>query len=185
MCLTTIGDYKNALEILNYQKKYYELTVENLFYLSECLYHLGEESKSRIYFKTAALNDIDVLNLEILQAKPIKDTILELKEIYTDEIKIKYYLPVSLILKNYLSDEIEFTKEEVNFYLKEIDRLSIGLDTEKEEIIFKIKTRILTISLILLDSFFIRVNPELQKKIKLKINEINPEILDKKININY
>lgn len=184
MCLTGIGDFKNALEILNYQKKYYELSIENLFYLSECLFHLGEESKSRMYFKTAVLNDIDLLNLEIIQAKPIKDIILELKENFKDEEKVKYYLPVSLLIKNLLPEELEFTKEEVNFYLKEIERLDTSLKSTKDDI-FKIESRILTISLILLDCFFLRVNPELQKKIKIKINEIDPEILDKRTNINY
>jgi tetratricopeptide (TPR) repeat protein len=180
MCLTGIGDYRNAIEIIEYSKKYYTLSIQNLYYLAECSFHVGEESKSRLYYRMAIVSDIEPLNLEIIKSEPLLSTVSELNKLLEETEKIKYFLPVKLLEKNLLPEVPEYTREEISDLLEEISRLEKNLNTEREDLRFKVECRILTISLSLLDSFSIQVNQELLKKIKNTIFRIDPELLDRR-----
>ena len=181
MCLTGIGDYKNAYETLEYTRKYYDLSLKNIYYLAECLFHLGEIEKSKYYYRVALLSDVDSLNLDMIHSEPILSSLKALEQKFLDLETIKQYLPVYLLENNLLDDSMDSTKEEVQNTLNEIQRLEVNLNSDKEDVKFKIECRILSLCLSILDSFTVRSNPELLKKIKNKISSIDPELLDRRI----
>ncbi len=180
MCLIRIGDYKNARDILDYSKKFQDLSMQNLFYEAECLYHLGEHAKSRLYYRTAMLNNPDLLNLEIVKSEPLATAILELGEQFESLDEIREIIPVYCLEKHLITEIRDYTREEVNQIFLEMMRLESNLNTEKPELKFKLNCRILHLGLTILDTLPGQINSELSKKVKNKINLIDPEILDRR-----
>ncbi|MBK8398616.1 MAG: tetratricopeptide repeat protein [Leptospiraceae bacterium] len=180
MCLIRIGDYKNARDILEYSKKFQDVSMQNLFYEAECLYHLGDHSRSRMYYRLAMLNNPDLLNLEIVKSEPLTTAIMELGEQFESQEEIREILPVYCLEKNLIPEIRDYSREEVNQLFIEMMRLESNLNTERPELKFKLNCRILNIGLTILDTFPGQINSELTKKVKNKINIIDPEILDRR-----
>lgn len=180
MCLIRIGDYKNARDILEYSKKFQDISMQNLFYEAECLYHLGDHSRSRLYYRTAMLNDIDLLDLEIVKSEPLATALMELGEQFESIDEIREILPVYCLEKHFITEIKDYQRDEVNKLFLEMSRLEYNLSTEKPDLRFKLNCRILHIGLTILDTFSGQYNTELTKKVKNKINLIDPELLDRR-----
>ena len=180
MCLIRIGDYKNARDILDYSKKFQDVSMQNLYYEAECLYHLGDHSRSRLYYRTAMLNNPDLLDLEIVKSEPLATAIMQLGEQFESQEEIREILPVYCLEKHFITEIRDYNREDVNQLFLEMMRLESNLNTEKPELKFKLNCRILHIGLTILDTFPGQINSELTKKVKNKINLIDPEILDRR-----
>lgn len=181
MCLIRIGDYRNALDIIEYSRKYSDTTNQQLYYLAECYYHLGQQEKSEIYYRMAFINDPDLFNFDLVKSEPLLTAISELEETIPSKDKLREALPVYCLEKNYFSKLKDYTRDEVTDLFQEMVRLEPNLANERPDVQFKVQCRILQIGMTILDTFHAQINPELSKKVKNKIYSIDPNILERRI----
>ncbi|MDX1957955.1 MAG: hypothetical protein SFU98_05250 [Leptospiraceae bacterium] len=178
--LLLIGDYKNSFDLIQYFSKYHDLPPEYYFYRAECLYHKGETKKSSILFRSSFLYFPEYFQPEYITSSPILEIWKELAFDYPEEERRKEYLPVYCLERNIFPELEEYSKEEINSLYKEIERLLHGKLNSNPDVNFKIKNRILQFGITILDSFHGKLNSELCRRVREIIQEIDPELLDRR-----
>ncbi len=164
VCLIKTGDYKNALEVIEYSKNFQDNSSILKFFKAECYYHLGNPRKSQILFREGLLYDPDQLRLDTIRSEPLQTAIKELSERLKSEADLKEYLPVYCLEKKYFTQTKEYSKEELKALYLELNRLEESLQKENPEFNFKINCRILQIGITILDSLPSNANNDLIKK---------------------
>jgi tetratricopeptide (TPR) repeat protein len=180
MCLVRIGDYKNALEVIEYSRKFMEDSIKQIFYRAECLYHLGDLKGSVIHFRIGFIQSPEELELDIVKSEPLTTAIKELRDRFPDEDDLKEFLPVYCLEKNYFKEGKEYSRDEVQWLISEMERLEGALQRENENLKFKLESRILHIGLTILDSFQAQINPDISKRVRAKIIEVDKGILERR-----
>ncbi|MCB1193010.1 MAG: hypothetical protein H7A23_25795 [Leptospiraceae bacterium] len=180
VCLIKTGDYKNALEVIEYSKTFQDSSSMLKFFKAECYYHLGNSRKSQILFREGLLHDPDQLRLDIIKSEPLQTAIKEISGRLKNEGDLKEYLPVYCLEKKYFTQTKEYSKEELKSLYLEMNRLEESLQKENREFNFKINCRILQIGITILDSLPSNTNNDLIRKVIMKINQIDSGFLDRR-----
>ncbi|MCB1180114.1 MAG: hypothetical protein KDK36_21225 [Leptospiraceae bacterium] len=178
--LVIIRDYKNAIDMIDYCKRKYDMPSEFYYYKAESLFHVGEEKKSRTLFRSTLLHFPESLPIEQIKSEPIASAILELKTKIEKESDLKEYLPVFCMEKDLLPEVPEYTREDVNHFLYEMNRLRESLETDNKDMYFKVKSRILQYGFTIMDTFQGQINSELTRKVRDIISEIDPGCLERR-----
>jgi hypothetical protein len=178
-CLLRIEDYKNCLEILEYSKKFIELTPDYYYFKAECFYHLKEVKKSRLMFRSTLLYFYEKLPIHILKSQPLMDAWNEIILTLNREEAI-HYLPVYCLEKNLLPEINDYSKEEILDLWSDIQKL-LDVNAEfKPETNYKIKYNILHYGMTILDSFYGQLNKDLSSKVKLVLEQLDPGINERR-----
>lgn len=181
--LVRIQDYPNAIEMIDFSRKYQETPPEFYYYKAECLFHIGEATKSRILFRSCLLNYPEYLPIEEIKSEPLHTAIWELKEQFQELDKLKEYLPIYCIEKDYLPEIAEYTREDVNHLVYEMGRIEESLDHIPEDMEFKLKCRLIHLGLTILDTFHGQLNSDLMKRTREKLMNWDARVLDRRDNI--
>jgi tetratricopeptide (TPR) repeat protein len=180
ICLIKTGDYKNAIEIIEYSKIYSDSSSSLIFFEAECFYHLGEIKKSLLYFREGLLYDPELLRLDIIRSEPLHSVIQVLAKQFKNEVELKEYLPVYCLEKNLLPELRAYTRDDLLLLQSEMERLVVSLKEDKPDYKFKLSCRILQLGLTILDSNQSRFQPEITRHAIKIIKEIDPKILEKR-----
>lgn len=181
ICLLRIGDYKNAMEIIEYYENFANSTPETVYLRAECLYHLNQSRKSRVLFREALLYDPELLRIDIIQSEPLQMAIAELKEKFDNIQELKEYLPVHCLLKHYFPEIRNYSADDLHQFLHEMDRLEENLSNEKEQYRFKIRCRILQFGLTILDSYQCKLISGMEREVTSRLNRIEPGLLNPRV----
>lgn len=178
--LFKIQDYYHAIDMIDYSSKYQETPPVYYFYKAECLFHLGEHTKSRILFRSCLLHYPDVLPIEEIRSEPLHTAIWELKERFENLEDLKEYLPIYCIEKNYFTEIAEYTKEDINHFVYEMNQIEESVHKRNFEFTFKLKCRFLNLGFTILDTFHAQINSELNKKIREKLMNVDAGALERR-----
>ncbi len=178
--LVRIKDYPNAIEMIDFCKRYQEMPPEFYYYKAECLFHIGETQKSRILFRSCMLNYPEHLPIYEIRSEPLHTAIYELKERFEDLDQLKEYLPIYCIERGYLLEIPNYTREDVNHLFYEMNRIEESFQKANEELKFKLKCRLLHLGLTIIDTFHAQINSELMKKTREKLMQLDAGVLERR-----
>lgn len=172
-------EYKNCIEILEYSKKFYDTPPDYYFYKAECYFHLGEEKKSRILFRSALLYYSEKIPIHLIRSEPLFTAWTYLNENYTEEEAL-YYLPVYCLEKNLLPEMLEYSKEEIRDLWVDIQKFQDGIGDTDEATRMRIKYNIIHYGITILDSFHGQINQELSRRVVELIKTFDQGILERR-----
>jgi hypothetical protein len=178
--LLIIKDYKNAIEMIDYCRKKFEMPSEFYYYKAEALYHVNEEKKSRMLFRSTFLHFPDLVPLELILSEPVCSAIGELSTRISSEKDLKEYLPVYCLERDLLPEVPDYTREDVFHFFDEMNRLYEILQTDNKDLYFKIKCRMIQYGLTILDTFQGQINSDLSRKVRELLSQIDPGTLEKR-----
>lgn len=178
--LVRTEDYKSAFELIDYSKKFFELPPVYYFYKAECFYHLGEEKKSRILFRSTLLQYPELYPYDYIRSEPLYSAWTEVNIRYDSEKNSREVLPVYCLEKNLLPELADYSRNEINFMFQEVQRLQSSFVKDDKDLKFKIHCRILQYCITILDSFHGQVNSELSRKAKEVIHTVDPGLLERR-----
>lgn len=178
--LVRTEDYKNAFELIEYSKRFFDLPPEYYYYKAECFFHLGEEKKSRILFRSTLLQYPELYPYEVIRSEPLYSAWAEVNIKYDSEKKAREILPVYCMEKNLLPDIADYSRNEINFMFQEVQRLQSSTIKDDKDLKFKVHCRIIQYCITVIDSFHGQVNSELSRKAREVINSIDPGYLERR-----
>ena len=177
--LVRTEDYKNAFELMEFSKRFFELPAEYYFYKAECFYHLGEEKKSRILFRSTLLQYPDLFPFESIKSEPMNSSWLEISVKHSSEDNAKEVLPVFCLEKNLLPEIAEYSRDEIKNMYHEVQRL-ITSEIKDDDLKLKVHCRIIQYGITILDSFHGQLNIDLSRKVREIIQSIDSGLLERR-----
>lgn len=178
--LVRTEDYKNAFEMMEFSKRFFELPPEYYYFKAECFFHLGEEKKSRILFRSTLLQYPDLFPFELVKSEPMSSSWLEISVKHNSEDNAKEVLPVFCLEKNLLPELADYSRDEINSMYHEIQRLLTSNLKEEGDLKLKIQCRILQYGITILDSFHGQLNIDLSRKVREIIQSIDTGLLERR-----
>ena len=109
VCFITLGEYRNAIETLEYAKSSHRSDSRLTSLLAESYFHAGDVPKSLLLFREAFSTEPSQIDLAIISAPPIKEIIEAAKKIKPRATDIREWIPVI----GYVT-EVFYVKRQVN-----------------------------------------------------------------------
>ena len=178
--LVRTENYKDAFELLEYSKRFFELPPEYYYFKAECFYHLGEEKKSIMLFRSTLLQYPELYPFEYIKSEPMYSAWIEVSINYPNENNAREILPVYCLEKNLLPELAEYSRDEINFMFQEIQRLSSSNLKDEKDLKLKIHCRIIQYGITILDSFHGQLNIDLSRKVREVLNIIDSGLLERR-----
>ncbi len=178
--LVKIQDYHHAVDMIDYCSKYQETPPVFYFYKAECLFHMGEHTKSRLLFRSCLLHYPEVLPIDEIRSEPLHTAIWELKERFEEMEDLKEYLPLYCVEKNYFTEIPEYTREDINHLVYEMNQIEENVRKQNIQFTFKLKCRFINLGFTILDTFHAQINSELNKKIREKLTSVDANALERR-----
>ena len=178
--LVRSGDYKNSFELIDYSKKFFELPPEYYFYKAECYYHLKEEKKSRILFRSTLLQYPELFPFETVKSEPMSTAWLEVSLNQPSENNAKEVLPIFCLERNILPEMAEYSKTEINIMYQEVQRLISSTLKDDQDLKLKVHCRILQYCITILDSFHGQLSSDLTRKVREIIQSLDSGLLERR-----
>jgi len=119
-CFLRLGEYQKTVETLEYASRSYNSNARLLSILGEAAFHLGDVTKSLWYFREAFFLEPTDIDLERIEALPVKELVTIVKEEQKEFPDIREWIPVYGFLRdifyvrrNLQERNIETIKEEI------------------------------------------------------------------------
>lgn len=93
-CFLRLGEYRNAVETLEYARSSYTGSARLLAILGEAYYHLKDYPNSLICFREAFLKNPAEVDLAGISARPILDIVEAIRERKREGVDIREWIPV-------------------------------------------------------------------------------------------
>jgi tetratricopeptide (TPR) repeat protein len=177
--LVRTEDYKNAFELMEFSKRFFELPAEYYFYKAECFYHLGDEKKSRILFRSTLLQYPDLFPFESIKSEPMSSSWLEISVKHNSLDIAREVLPVFCLEKNLLPEIADYSRDEINNMYHEVQRLIIS-EIKDDDLKLKVHCRIIQYCITILDSFHGQLNIDLSRKVREIIQSLDSGLLERR-----
>jgi tetratricopeptide (TPR) repeat protein len=109
VCFITLGEYRNAIETLEYARSSHRSDARLISLLAESYYHAGDIPKSLLLFREAFSTDPAQVDLSLISAPPIKEIEAAVRRIKPLASEIREWIPVI----GYVT-EIFYVKRQIN-----------------------------------------------------------------------
>ncbi len=120
ICFLTLKEYNYVIETLEYARSAYKLNSKILAILAEAYYQTGEIPKSLFFFREAFFIDPSKIDISLISAKPISETIELIKKTRPQDIDIREWIPIIghlsdifYIKKNLNNQQVETIKKDI------------------------------------------------------------------------
>jgi tetratricopeptide (TPR) repeat protein len=123
VCFITLGEYRNAVETLEYARSSHRNDAKLVSLLAESYFHTGDIPKSLLLFREAFSIEPSSIELQILTAQPIKELEKTSRELKPKAVDLREWIPVV----GYITDTF-YVKRQINmpqFELLKKDILSL------------------------------------------------------------
>ncbi|BDA79368.1 hypothetical protein LPTSP3_g22980 [Leptospira kobayashii] len=141
VCLIKIGDYKTALEIIQYSSGRNRFSPNLKFFLAESYCMTGKEKEGIETYRSAFLDDPNQFRMDLVSWPPLLSLIEEAKTLVKTEDELKEILPVLAWKSGLFATGKRESIEDIKSWQKEIARLSESAK-KGSGYSFKIKCRI-------------------------------------------
>jgi len=172
-CFIKLGNYKKAVETLEYAVNSYNAHAGLLSMLAEAFYNLGEIPKSLWFFKEAFFWDPSLINLDLITAEPIQRLVSFIREDRKNCYDTREWVPVYGFITDILYVRKDIHERQVEFIKEQIYNLEINFQKMNREQIesSNVLPRLLTRYLWILEYF------EFQKYSFENIGQIRDRLL--------
>jgi len=172
-CFIKLGNYKKAVETLEYAVNSYNAHAGLLSMLAESFYHLGEIPKSLWYFKEAFFWDPSLINLDLITAEPVERLVNFIRENRKNCYDTREWIPVYGFITDILYVRKDIHERQVEFIKEQIYSLEVNFHKMNREQIesSNVLPRLLTRYLWILEYF------EFQKYSFENIGQIRDRLL--------
>lgn len=97
-CLKGIGDFHQALELLESLVQNHKDLAEAWSELGDCLDMIGESRKAKLFFREAFFINPQKVDLDFIESRMLRKVLEDLKVRYSDENLLKEWLPIHAVL---------------------------------------------------------------------------------------
>ena len=94
VCFITLGEYRNAIETLEYARSSHRADSRLTSLLAESYFHAGDVPKSLLLFREAFSGEPSQIDLSLISAPPIKEIIDAAKKIKPRATELREWIPV-------------------------------------------------------------------------------------------
>lgn len=120
ICFLTLGEFKHAVETLEYARSSYKVSTKLLSILAEAYYHNGEVPKSLLLFREAFFINPSEIDMKLLKAKPIHEIINIIETIKPNCSDVREWIPIIghvvdifYVKKNINNQQVETIKKDI------------------------------------------------------------------------
>ncbi len=180
-CFLRLGEYKYAVETLEFARGSYRSSARLLFILAESYFHIDDIPKSLLFYREAfSIEPLDI-DLSIVEAVPVKDIIEAINDSGRSFREIREWIPVFGFLTDIFYVRRNLNKHQVESLKREVFNLEnsmarLGLDDIEAT---NILPRMLNKYLWLLDYYENQnVNPENTNQIRSRLLTLDRELFE-------
>jgi len=183
-CLMRIENYSDAVEILQYARKFNKTNPRILFILGEA-YLAPEEDELRgrgiSLYRDAFFLDPNALDVSVIASLPVGEILKELYEYFEEDLKKTCeWLPAYLLADYFIPEIKKMEDAEIEQAVTEIRRLRKDMDRVVDEYKNRVKSRIAFYALILIHHFtFFEKDTSLVREYENILQETSPLLYER------
>ncbi|HOO70234.1 MAG TPA: hypothetical protein PK926_00620 [Spirochaetota bacterium] len=125
-CFLRLEEYNNAIETLEYARNSFKSSARLLAILGEAYFHMNDIPRSLLYFREAFFIDPSEVDLNLVKAQPIKETIEIIRREKSDYKDIREWIPVYAFICDVFYIKGKLYKSQVESIEREIYNLEIN-----------------------------------------------------------
>ncbi len=181
LCFLTLGEYRQTVETLEYARSSYRSSARLLSLLAEAYYHTNEIPKSLLLFREAFSINPAEIEMGLLKAKPIQETLVAVAEKKPSAADAREWVPVIGFIEDIFFVKRQLNMQQVEGIRREIYSLEKSYQTLSRERIenSNIAPRLINKYLWMLDYFeFQQYNFESLSEIRSRLMQIDRQLFE-------